>query len=82
MNRTNRHYAEVRKVNSGETTPEDFCKELNMDPKDWAQVWAASRIYCEDSILIKQEPKYSEIEFIESINPETPEIVKGQELAW
>ena len=64
-------------------TPEDFCKELNMDPKDWAQVWAAARIYQEDCVLLKiRRPKYSEIEFIESINPETPEIVKGQETSW
>ena len=67
-----RFFKEVRVADKRGATPREICEALDFDPTDWAEVWAAARIYCEDG-----GRRYTAEEFISAINPSTPTEVQG-----
>ena len=68
-----RYFAEVKKVMSGEWTPEDFVINIFGTPYDWSDVMASRRIFIEDGGNPETFDNFNwNVKFPEGITLQTP----------
>ncbi|RLJ03680.1 MAG: hypothetical protein DRP08_03290 [Candidatus Aenigmatarchaeota archaeon] len=68
-----RYFKEVHMVELGRMSPKEFVETIYGPDFDWAEAWAAARIYVEDG-----GKRYTPIEFVAACGVEEPPEVKGK----
>lgn len=73
-----RYFEEVRLWDRIGLEPDEIAASMGFNPQDWADVWAAARIYVEDG-----GKRYTFDEFVAACKVEAPFPEAAQEfLAW
>jgi len=71
-----RYFKLIKKMDQRGASVQQITEALDLDPTDWAEVWAAGRIYLEDG-----GQRYSWQDFAASVEAQTPLEVRGLDLS-